>query len=101
MGNGKLKNRINGPKFCRHGGVTEPARIVAEVVSKFAEVRKISNGDICGKGPSRFGIRFIQINGGWTIKVYGSHTVQDLHVYTNNPPYTREKLELKFPNNLR
>lgn len=101
MGNGKRKNYISGPKFCRHGGVTEPARRVAEVVSKYTEVRKISNGDICGRGPSQFGIRFIQINGGWTIKVYGAHAVQDLHVYTNDPPSTREKLELKFPFNLR
>lgn len=101
MGNGKRNGCIHGAKFCRHTTVTEPARRVAEILNKYSEVTKIANGAICGKGPSQFSIKFLQIHGGWTIKVYGAHAVQDLHVYTNDPPSTREKLELKFPFNLR
>lgn len=101
MGNGKRNGKIHGVKFCRHTTVTEQARKVAEILNKFSEVTKIANGSISGKGPAQFGIKFVQIHGGWKIKVYGTHTVQDLHVYTDDPARTREKLELKFPNNIR
>lgn len=101
MSNGKHKGHIHGPKFCKHGAVTESARKVAEIANKFQEVGSISNGFIEGKGPAHFSIKFTKINGGWTITVRGSHAVQELHVYTSNPEVTREKIEKKFPKNLR
>ncbi|HBB43826.1 MAG: hypothetical protein UW27_C0004G0022 [Parcubacteria group bacterium GW2011_GWA1_44_13] len=101
MANGKRKGHINGSKFCKHGKVTESAREVAEMVNKFPEVKKVSNGFLNGKGSSRFSMKFTEINGGWTIKIYGSHAVQELHVYTNNPAETRTKLEKELQKNLR
>ncbi len=101
MANGKRNGCINGAKFCKHSTITESARKVAEILNKFPEVTKIANGTICGKDPSQFGIRFLLIHGGWTIKVYGCSAVQSLHIYTNDPACTKEKLELKFPNNIR
>lgn len=101
MSNGKKKGYIHGGKFSVHGRVTESARKIAETVSKYPEVKSISNGTIIGKGPSQFSIKFEEIHGGWRIKVYGSHAMQKLHVYTRDPTQTREKLELKFLNNLR
>lgn len=101
MGNGKKKGYIHGEKFSVHGRVTESARKVAEVVCKFPEVKSISNGTIVGKGPSQFTIKFEEIHGGWRIKVYGSHAMQKLHVYTKDPSHTLEKIMLKFPSNIR
>ena len=100
VGNGKRSNCIHGTKFCKHTTVTPVARKVAEFLNNLPDVTKISNGIICGKGPSQFGIKFNQIHGGWMIKVFGAHAVQKLHVYSNNPEGTKQKLIEKFPNSI-
>lgn len=101
MSKGKRNGCINGAKFCKHSTVTGSARKVAEILNKFPEVTKISNGFISGRGSSQFSIEFLPIHGGWTIKVYGCSAVQKLHIYTEDPAYTREKLIEAFPNNIR
>lgn len=93
----KRSGSISGKKFCRHTTVTQSARKVAEVLNRYQEVTKISNGYINGKGRAQFSLKFIPIHGGWTIHVHGSHAMQELHIYTNDPDATRRKIEETFP----
>lgn len=101
MANGKRKGHIGGGKFCRHTTVTEAARRVAELLNSFPEVKKISLGIIKRSKSGRFGIKFEPIHGGWRIIVCGTQAVQYLHIYTNSPSDTREKLERKFAEHIR
>ncbi|MBI5078132.1 MAG: hypothetical protein HZB11_02035 [Candidatus Yonathbacteria bacterium] len=101
MSNGKRKGHIHGAKFCRHTTVTEAAQRVVELVNKFPEVKKISLGIIKRSKGGCFGIKFIPIHGGWRIVVRGTQAVQRLHIYTNNPDNTREKLEREFSEHVR
>ncbi|MFZ2303623.1 MAG: hypothetical protein WAV98_02430 [Minisyncoccia bacterium] len=100
MSNGKRKGHIGGAKFCKHTTATESASKIAKLANTFDEVTKISLGVITQTNSGQFGMKFLSINGGWTVSVRGSGTVQKLHVYTNDPTRTREKLEKKFSKNL-
>lgn len=97
MSNGKRKNHILGPKFCKHTTVTESARKVVELINKWNEVTKISLGIIRQTKSGHFDVRFVPIHGGLTISVRGSKAIQQLHVYTSDPNETLRKLGEAFP----
>lgn len=97
MAAGKNENHLHGRKYCKHTTVTDSARKIAKLADSFPEVTKISLGVIEGKGSAQLGMKFTAIHGGWTIKVGGSHATQKLHIYTNDPAGTRNKIEEHFP----
>lgn len=81
-----------------HTSIIDAAFPVVESAERLSEVTKISLGVIkqVGKSRGQHRIKFLPIVGGWKITVRGSSTVQEIYVYTEDPPGTKTALEARF-----
>lgn len=88
---------LRGPKFNqRHSAVIKAAEIVIRAASADESVSKISVSKISptkgGKG-GHCRIKFKPTTSGFEITVRGNGAVQQLYVFTNDPPGTKDRIE--------
>ncbi|MEI6420419.1 MAG: DUF2103 domain-containing protein [bacterium] len=79
-----------------HSTLTDTAKEVLSIVSKFDEVSKIGIGFITHVRGGRRDIKFLPINGGLKAVVRGSGAVQELYIYTNESKTVIEKILKTF-----
>jgi len=79
-----------------HSTLTDTAKEVMTIVTKYEEVTKVGIGYITHVRGGRRDIKFLPINGGIKAIVRGSGAVQELYIYTNDPKVVEERLLTKF-----
>lgn len=86
-------HRAGGKLTRNHTTLIDAAVPLVDLLQERDEVSKISLGIIKVIGKGLPGLKFHPVTGGWRLVVRGNVSLQEIVVYTANPPATRRALE--------
>jgi len=79
-----------------HSTLTDTAKEVMTMVTRYEEVTKVGIGFITHVRGGRRDIKFLPISGGIKAMVRGSGAVQELYIYTSNTEVVTNRLSKAF-----